>query len=270
MKIFPTPTWLVGCGNMAGAMVEGWRAATADFAPVTVIRPSGTKVEGLRVVRTAAEAGTPPSLIVLGFKPQQLAEVAPTLAPYLSSKTVILSLLAGADVATLRKRFPGAAAIVRAMPNLPVAVRRGVVALYTEDADDTVREHLSAMIAPLGFGVWTLDEARFGAIGSVAGSGPAYVARFIDALAKAGVASGLHPETAHTIAVETIYGTGWLAATTREEPAELARRVASPKGTTEAGLAVLDSKDALEKLVAEAIEAAGRRGAELRKEAGGG
>jgi pyrroline-5-carboxylate reductase len=269
MKIFPTPTWFVGCGNMAGAMVEGWRHATADFAPVTVIRPSGTAVDGIRVVKSAREAGPPPSLVILGFKPQQLGDVAPDLAPFLSSKTVILSLLAGADVATLRKRFPGAAAIVRAMPNLPVAVRRGVIALYSEDADETVREHLSAMIAPLGFGVWTLDEARFGAIGSVAGSGPAYVARFIDALAKAGVERGLHPETAQTIAVETVYGTGWLAAMTREAPDALARRVASPKGTTEAGLAVLDSEDALEKLVLKTIEAAGQRGSDLGKEVGG-
>lgn len=269
MKIFPAPTWLVGCGNMTGAMVEGWRMAGADFGTVTVIRPSGTAVEGLRVVRGAKEAGTPPALVVLGFKPQQLGDIAPQLAPYLSSKTVVLSLLAGADVAILRRRFPGAAAIIRAMPNLPVAVRRGVIALYSEDASEAVREQISGLIAPLGYGLWTLDEARFGAVGSVAGSGPAYVARFIEALAAAGLERGLHADTAHTIAVETVLGTGSLAATTGESMQELARRVASPKGTTEAGLAVLDREEGIGKLVRETVEAAARRGAELGEEVRG-
>lgn len=269
MKIFPAPTWLVGCGNMTGAMVEGWRMANADFGAVTVVRPSGTAVAGVRVVKSAKEAGAPPALVVLGFKPQQLGEIAPQLAPYLSSKTVLLSLLAGADAATLRKRFPGAAAVVRAMPNLPVAVRRGVVALYSEDANEKVRGELSNLIAPLGYGLWTLDEARFGAVGSVAGSGPAYVARFIEALSAAAVDRGLHPDTAHTIAVETVLGTGTLAATTRDSMQELARRVASPKGTTEAGLAVLDREDGVERLVRETVEAAARRGAELGEEVRG-
>ena len=266
MKIFPNPTWLVGCGNMTGAMVDGWRSAQADFGGVTVIRPSGTPVEGIRTVTSAAEAGPPPALVVLGFKPQQLADVAPKLAPFLSAKTVVLSLLAGADAATLRKRFPGAAAVVRAMPNLPVAIRRGVVALYSEDADQSAQDQLSAIIAPLGFGLWTADEARFGAVGAVAGSGPAYVARFIDALAAAAAGRGLDPDMARTIAVETVLGTGWLAATTHEAPQELARRVASPNGTTEAGLTVLDNQSQLEKLVMETIEAAAHRGVELGEE----
>jgi pyrroline-5-carboxylate reductase len=269
MKIFPAPTWLVGCGNMTGAMVDGWRMAGADFAGVTVVRPSGTAVPDLRVVRSAREAGSPPALVVLGFKPQQLGEVAPQLAPFLSAKTVVLSLLAGADAATLRKRFPGAAAIVRAMPNLPVAVRRGVIALYSEDASEPVREQISSLIAPLGYGLWTLDEARFGAVGSVAGSGPAYVARFIEALASAAVDRGLHPDTAHTIAVETVLGTGTLAATTLEGPQELARRVASPNGTTEAGLAILDEEHGMQALVRRTVEAAARRGVELGEEVRG-
>lgn len=269
MKIFPEPTWLVGCGNMTGAMVEGWRAAQAEFGGVTVVRPSGTPVEGIRTVTSAAQAGSPPSLVVLGFKPQQLADIAPKLAPYLSARTVVLSLLAGADAATLRKRFPGAAAIVRAMPNLPVAVRRGVIALYSEDASQAVQDQLSALIAPLGFGLWTIDEARFGAVGAVAGSGPAYVARFVDALAAAGAQRGLDPDMARTLAVETVLGTGWLAATTGEPPQDLARRVASPNGTTEAGLAVLDQDSRLLSLVKDTIEAAARRGVELGAEVRG-
>jgi pyrroline-5-carboxylate reductase len=266
MNPFPTPTWLVGCGNMTGAMVEGWHAASVGFSNVTVIRPSGVPVEGIRTVRSAAEAGPPPKLVVLGFKPQQLAEAAPQLAPYLSARTTVLSLLAGADAATLRSRFPGAAAIVRAMPNLPVAVRRGVVALYSEDVDQVAKEQISALIGHLGTGIWTLDEARFGAVGAVAGSGPAYVARFIEALGKSAIDLGLAPETAQMIALETVFGTAWLAASTKEAPEELARRVASPRGTTEAGLAILDREQGMTALLKETIEAAARRGAELREE----
>jgi pyrroline-5-carboxylate reductase len=266
MNLFPAPTWLVGCGNMTGAMVDGWRAANVDLSPVTVIRPSGTPVDGIRTVRTPVEAGTPPRLVVLGFKPQQLGEVAPKLAPYLSSKTIVLSLLAGADAATLRARFPGAAAIVRTMPNLPVAIRRGVIALYSPDADEGVRNLVSPLISQLGFGLWAIDEARFGAVGGIAGSGPAYVARFIGALAKVGEERGLDPALAQTIATETVLGTAWLGASTNEPPAELARKVASPKGTTEAGLAVLDSADGMESLVRRTIEAAAARSAELAGE----
>lgn len=263
---FPTPTWLVGCGNMTGAMVEGWRAAAIDFSGVVAIRPSGTPVEGIRTVRSAAEAGAPAQLVILGFKPQQLAEVVPQLAPYLTARTVVLSLLAGADVATLRGRFPGAAAIVRAMPNLPVAVRRGVVALYSEDVSQPAKDEVSVLIGQLGVGIWTHDEARFGAVGAVAGSGPAYVARFIDALAQAGVGRGLAPETAQMIALETVFGTAWLSASSKEAPKELARRVASPKGTTEAGLAVLDREQGIESLVRDTVEAAAKRGLELAQE----
>ncbi|MEO5774046.1 MAG: pyrroline-5-carboxylate reductase [Sphingomicrobium sp.] len=266
MNLFPTPTWLVGCGNMTGAMVDGWRSAGVDFSGVIVIRPSGTPVEGIRTVRSAAEAGLPPQLVILGFKPQQLAEVAPQLAPYLSSKTVLLSLLAGADLGTLRARFPGVATIVRAMPNLAVSVRRGVTALVGEDGHDASRTLIGNLMAPLGLGFWSVDEAAFGVAGAISGPGPAYVARFLAALEKVGIERGLDPGLAKAIAVETVFGTAWLAAGSEEPFAELARKVASPKGTTEAGLAVLDGERGLDALVRETIEAAAARGAELREQ----
>jgi pyrroline-5-carboxylate reductase len=115
--------------------------------------------------------------------------------------------------------------------------------------------------------MWMADEAKLAALGSVAGAGPAYVARFVDALARAGVSRGLTPEIAATIARETVLGTAWLAATTGEDMASIAGRVASPKGTTEAGLAVLDRDEVLDQLVGLAIDAAARRGAELAEEA---
>jgi pyrroline-5-carboxylate reductase len=264
---FPQPTWFVGCGNMGGAMLDGWRTAGVECGAVTVIRPSGKPVEGARTVTSIAEAGAPPQLVVLAFKPQKLDEIAPQLRSRLSSKTVIVSLLAGVEAASLRERFPGVAAIVRAMPNLPVAVRRGVTGLYAEDLAEGSRRQLNDLFTALGFAMWMADEKKLAALGAVAGSGPAYAARFIDALAKAGIKRGLTPEIASTIARETVLGTAWMAATTHEDMASIAKRVASPNGTTQAGLDVLDGDRVLDELIAVTIDAAERRGTELANEA---
>jgi pyrroline-5-carboxylate reductase len=252
---------------MAGAMVEGWRGAGADLGEAVVIRPSGKPVEGMNVVTQFGAAGRQPRLVILGFKPQQLDEVAPRLTGWVSGPTTVVSLLAGVEAASIRERFPNAGAIVRAIPNLPVAVRRGVVGLYSEDASDEVRDELSQFFAKLGFTMWTNKESSLAAIGSVAGAGPAYVARFIDALAKAGVEKGLSEELAQTLALETVLGTAWMGAATRESMGEIVSRVASPNGTTEAGLAVLGRDDVLDKLVSLTISAASRRGTELAEEA---
>jgi pyrroline-5-carboxylate reductase len=263
----PVPTWLVGCGNMGHAMVVGWRSAGIDLSSAVVVRPSATPVEGVRTVPTPQDAGPPPKLVVLAFKPQKLDEVAPRLRSFLSAQTVILSILAGVEAASLRERFPGAAAIVRAMPNLPVAVRRGVIALYSEDADDRVSRQIAEIMAPLGFAPWMTDEAKFAAVGSVAGAGPAYVARFIAALTRAGERRGLSTEISATIALETVFGTAWTAAANQESMESLAKRVASPNGTTEAGLSILDKDAALDDLIGATIDAAARRGAELASDA---
>ena len=263
--ILPAPAWFVGCGNMGGAIVDGWRTAGIDLSQAVVIRPSGTPVEGVRTVSALPDAGVPPRLVVLGVKPQKLDEVAPQLKPWITGRTTIVSILAGVEVASLRQRFPTAGAIVRAMPNLPVAMRRGVTALYTDSADAALKQQLGDLFAALGWAMWTVDEARLAAIGAVAGAGPAYVARFVAALAKAGEARGLSPEIAATIALETVLGTAWMAATTGEAMDAVAKRVASPNGTTEAGLAVLDQ--ALDDLIGATIDAAARRGAELAEAA---
>jgi pyrroline-5-carboxylate reductase len=263
----PAPTWFVGCGNMGGAIVDGWRAGGLDLGPVTVVRPSGKAVEGARTVTSFADAGPPPRLALLAFKPQKLDEIAPDLRRLLSGNTIVVSLLAGVEVASLRQRFPGAAAIVRAMPNLAVAVRRGVTGLYSPDLDKQAEVQLNDLFSALGFAMWMSDEGKLAALGSVAGAGPAYVARFIDALAKAGEKRGLTYDIAATIARETVLGTAWMAATTGEDMESIVRRVASPNGTTEAGLAVLDREQVLNDLVALTIEAAARRGAELAEDA---
>jgi pyrroline-5-carboxylate reductase len=267
MLEIPTPTWFVGCGNMGGAILDGWRMGGLDLSPVTVIRPSGKPVEGTRVVTSVVEAGAPPKVVVLAFKPQKLDEVAPELRRFLSAKTTVVSLLAGVEAASLRERFPAVGAIVRAMTNLPVAVRRGVTGLYSADLGAREQEELNNLFSALGFAMWMADEQKLAALGSVAGAGPAYVARFVAALTKAGMKRGLTEEIAATLALETVLGTAWMASTRSESMESIAKRVASPEGTTEAGLAVLDHDHVLDQLVELTIDAAARRGAELAEEA---
>ena len=269
MTTLPGATWVVGCGQMAGAMVEGWRTAGVDLSAAVAVRPSGRPVTGVRTVASLEEAGPPPTLVILGFKPQQLDEVAAELAPLLTPQTIVLSILAGVEIDSLWLRFANVRAIVRAMPNLPVAVRRGVVALYSDDSDRQLRQQLANLFGVLGHAPWMSEEVGLSAVGSVAGAGPAYVARFIDALAKAGVQRGLSREMASTIAIETVLGTAWMAAASGETMDALAKRVASPNGTTEAGLAVLDHDNVLDGLIGVTIEAAARRGAELAAAARG-
>jgi len=263
----PAPTWFVGCGNMGGAIIDGWRVGELDLSPVTAIRPSGKAIDGIRVVTSPGEAGAPPKLVVLAFKPQKLVEVAPQLAAFIGAETVVISLLAGVELATLRAHFPKALGIVRATPNLPVAVRRGVTGLYGDLAAGQLKQQIGDLFVALGFAMWMADEEKLGALGAVAGAGPAYVARFIAALAKAGVKRGLSEEIAATLALETVLGTAWMAASTGESMDSIATRVASPKGTTQAALDVLDREGVLDQLVAITIEAAARRGAELAEEA---
>jgi pyrroline-5-carboxylate reductase len=263
----PEPTWFVGCGNMGGAILDGWRLGGLDLAPVTIIRPSGKAVEGARVVTSLAEAGSAPKIAVLAFKPQKLDEIAPQLRQHLSARTVVVSLLAGVEAASLRQRFPGVGAIARASTNLPVAVRRGIIGLYSPDADGPAQTDLNNLFSALGYTMWMADEQKLAALGSVSGAGPAYVARFVAALAKAGVKRGLTEQIASTIALETVLGTAWMAATDKESMQSVAKRVASPNGTTEAGLKVLDGDDAMDALVERTIEAAARRGVELAEEA---
>ncbi len=255
------PTWIVGCGNMAGAMVEGWRSAGVDLSRAVVIRPSGTPIEGVRTVRTLGEAGRQPGLVMLGFKPQQLDDVAPGLAPWITKRTTIVSILAGVEGASLRARFPNAEAIVRAMPNLPVSVRRGIVPLFSDDASQTTRDTLGELFRALGMAIWCATMEAFAATGSVSGPGPAYVARFIAALTDAGTSRGLDPELALTVARETVFGSAWLAATTGETMDAIVARVRSPNGTTQAGLEVLDAE--LPDLVDRTLSASSRRSVEL-------
>lgn len=265
--LLPGPIWLIGCGNMAGAMLAGWLAAGADPRQITVVRPSGRPVaDGVRVL-TAPPEDEVPALVLLGVKPQKLGEVAAIVAPALAPETILVSILAGVELATLHRLFPAPRAIVKAMPNTPVALGKGLVELCSDSDDARARAVVEHLMAALGRALWFEDEGLFSVASAITAAGPAFLFRFIDALAAGGAALGLAPGQAMLLAKAMVEGAGALAAASDESPAELARRVASPKGTTEAGLAILDGEKGLGDLVLRTLEASRRRGAEMAEAA---
>jgi pyrroline-5-carboxylate reductase len=267
--LLPGPLWLVGCGNMAGAMLAGWLAAGLDPAQVTVIRPSGREAApGVRVLDHFPEDEVP-ALVLLGFKPKTLDEVAPKLAPALDPETILISILAGVEQAALRARFTAPRRIVKAMPNLPVRLGKGVTNLFSDSADPEARALAGSLMAALGHAEWHDDEVAFQAAGILTGAGPAFLFRFIDALAAAGEAVGLKRDQSLRLATAMVEGSAALAAASGDSPAELARRVASPGGTTQAGLEILDDGEALRTLVRRTLQAGRDRSIAMAAEARG-
>jgi pyrroline-5-carboxylate reductase len=265
--LLPGPLFLIGCGNMAGAMLKGWLDAGADASEITIVRPSGKPAgEGVRVLTSLPEDEVP-AIVLLGVKPQKLDEVAPPLAPVLAPETILISILAGVEVAALRQRFPTPRNIVRAMPNTPVALRKGVVGLHASAVEPHARASVERLMAALGHIEWIDDEALFALAGHLTAAAPAFLFRFLDALAEAGAALGLPEEQARRLALFMAEGASALAAALDAAPAELARRVASPGGTTEAGLKMLDAADGLKPLLLRTLDASRRRGIEMAEAA---
>ncbi|HYZ47578.1 MAG TPA: NAD(P)-binding domain-containing protein, partial [Sphingomonas sp.] len=181
------PVWLIGCGNMAGAMLRRWLEAGLPPKAVTVVRPSGiAPAPGVRTLRAVPPGEAPPRVLLLGVKPQKLDEVARAVATASGPETLVVSILAGTELEALRARLPSVGAVVRAMPNLPVAIGRGVVALYGDAGER--RAELETLIGALGLVEWVATEAQFEAVTSLAGCGPAFLFRFISALAEGGAA----------------------------------------------------------------------------------
>lgn len=258
---------LVGCGNMGGAMLAGWLASGMAPSRFTVVDPVLAEAPGGVELLRQVPGGRRFDAVLLGVKPQLLGEVAPQVVPVVGSGTLILSILAGVELASLAARFPGAGGFVRIMPNLAAAIGKSPVALFAPALDPAGRDAVAALMEPLGTPAWLGDEEQFHAVTALAGSGPAFVYRFIDALAAGAVALGLPPEQAQSLALATVEGAALLAAASPHDPGELARRVASPGGTTQAGLDVLDAEGAIARLVAATLAAACDRSAEMAREA---
>ncbi|MXO84712.1 pyrroline-5-carboxylate reductase [Altererythrobacter aurantiacus] len=257
---------VAGYGAMASAMVEGWIAAGIPPGTFTIYNPRKKSApEGTHF--TLDVPATPFDAVLLGFKPHMLADVAPDLAPSVSGQTVILSVLAGIELATLKQAFPKAGGVVRFMPNLAIALGKSPNALLADGLTERQREQVTALGRAGGTAEWLEDESQFDLVTALAGSGPGFVYRFIDALAAGAAAQGLSQEQAQRLAVQMVEGAAALAASSQLSPGELAARVASPGGMTQKGLDVLDQNDALNELVENCLVAARNRGRQMAEEA---
>jgi len=257
---------IVGCGNMGGAMLQGWLAAGTDPAVFTVVDPVLPQApEGVTLLREVPETGAF-STVLLGVKPQMLADVAPPVEHLVGPSTLLLSILAGVELATLANCFPRAAGHLRIMPNLAAALGKSPIAVVGQGLDAAAKDGAEAFLAPLGSVEWLESEALMDAVTALAGSGPAFVYRFIDALAAAATRLGLPAGQAERLALSTVEGASLLASNAPHSPGELARRVASPGGTTQAGLDTLDRDGALSRLIEETLRSARDRSAEMAAE----
>ncbi len=256
----------IGCGNMAGAMLEGWLAAGLDAGRFTIVDPVRDSVPGdIPILREIPAEGAF-NAILLGVKPQNLPEIAPVVAPLAGSETTVLSLLAGVELDVLGENFPDAQANVRVMPNLAVSMGKAPIALSAKGLSDEEQAVITALMQPLGTPEW-IGEDKFDLVTALAGSGPAFVYRFIDALGAASIRLGLSEEQARQLALAMVEGASALAAQSEHDPAKLADMVASKGGVTRAGLDVLDDGDALTQLVTVCLRAARDRSAEMAREA---
>ena len=264
LKGFTGRMLLVGCGNMAGAMLDRWLKAGLDPAAVAIVDPFAAPRDGIAQFASLAEwrgAGGAAEWIMLGMKPQQLGEVAGDLADVVTGETHLLSILAGVSLADLAARFPAAGAQARILPNLAARIGAGVSAVASSgDADSAA---ISALLAPLGTVVALADDSTMDLVTAFTGSGPAFVFRLIESYAAAGERLGLSAEDALKLATATFGGATALLAESREKPGTLIAQVASKGGTTQAGLDVLDSDGQLAALLTNVLRAARDRGREL-------
>ena len=257
---------VVGCGNMAGAMLEGWLASGLSAELFTIVDP----------VREAGPCGLPVQralptdgrfdAILLGVKPQLLDAIVPGVSALAGPQTAILSLLAGVELSSIAARFPDAGGYVRVMPNLAVSLGKAPIALAAIGLDEAGCEACFALMQRLGTPHW-IGEDKFDLVTALAGSGPAFVYRFIDALGTASIRLGLAEEQARELALAMVEGAAALAAQSPHNPGKLAEMVASKGGVTREGLDVLDENEALIRLITETLRAARDRSAEMAREA---
>lgn len=255
---------LVGCGRMGGAMLTGWLANGIAPGAVTVIDPNARPDWADSGVRLNAPPPADPAVLVLAVKPQMMGGVLDGMT--IGSGTLVVSVAAGVTLETYGRAFPGAP-VVRAMPNTPAAIGRGITALIGNPAASPADMDLAqALMAVVGEVVRLEDEAQMDAVTALSGSGPAYVFHLIEALTQAGIAEGLTSAMSLQLARATVAGAGALAMADDTPPAALREAVTSPNGTTAAGLAILMDADAgLPPLVRRTVAAAAGRSRELGK-----
>lgn len=254
---------MIGCGRMGSALTRGWvgREVLAYDPAVELLPPGVRRVESLDL------ASLPEELIVfLAVKPQLFADVAPLVAPIAARGDMLVSIMAGTPLATLSQQLGGTSRLVRAMPNTPVAIGRGITAaIGCAGVDAADRVVVETMLRAGGEVVWLEAEADLDAVTAISGSGPAYFFRFVEALARAGQSVGLAPTLAMQLARATFTGAAALADMREETLATLRTEVTSPGGTTAAGLAQLDHDNVLDRLLVDVVVAATERSRALAR-----
>ena len=267
---------LLGCGKMGSAMLEGWLADTNLDANFTIIEPHQTHLgwlQGQKSVRLYADCaaanadGAPVStMIVLAVKPQMMDDAIAGLGDMKHADCAYLSIAAGISTGWLKQRLGDAAIVIRAMPNTPAAIGKGITALYADAPNqppNQARNLASQLLAAVGQVVHVQDEALMDGVTALSGSGPAYVFLLVEAMTEAGIKAGLPDDLAAELAKATVCGAGALMAAVDTAPAILRENVTSKGGTTAAALAVLMADDGLTSLMTKAVAAAKARSIEL-------
>ena len=264
-----SPIVLAGAGKMGGAMLAGWLAQGLDAGKVAVIEPHPSDdirallTKGIRLNPSARDIGAVATLVV-ALKPQSFREAGPDLKPFAGPATLVVSIMAGTTIASIETVCGGS--VVRAMPNTPAAIGRGItVAVAANNVSPDQRAVADALLRATGSVEWVDDESLMDAVTAVSGSGPAYVFLLAEELARAGVEAGLPPDLASKLARETVAGSGELLHRSELASATLRQNVTSPGGTTAAALEVLMGQDGMQSLLTRAVAAATRRSRELAK-----
>lgn len=259
---------LVGAGKMGGAMLEGWLALGLNPRNVSIFDPDPSpEIRSLSAkgaaINPAEGAAGKPSVIILAVKPQIAADVMPSVAAIAGADALAISVMAGKTLSFLQAALPNVA-IVRAMPNTPAAIGRGITVLVPNaKVTPAQRSVATDLLSATGKVEWISDEALMDAVTAVSGSGPAYVFLLAEALAQAGVAAGLPKELAEKLARETVAGSGELLRRSPQDPATLRKNVTSPGGTTAAALEILMGPHGFAALMTKAVAAAAKRSKEL-------
>ena len=260
---------LAGAGKMGGAMLSGWLAQGLDARRVVVIEPTPSDDIRSLAARSVRLNPSPKDVsdiaaLVVALKPQAFREAGPGLRAFVEPATLVVSIMAGMTIASISQACGGS--VVRAMPNTPAAVGRGItVAVAAKNVGDVQRATADALLHAIGSVEWVQDEALMDAVTAVSGSGPAYVFLLAEELARAGVEAGLPEALASRLARETVAGSGELLHRSDLAAATLRQNVTSPGGTTAAALEVLMGPDAMQSLLTRAVAAATRRSKELAK-----
>lgn len=256
---------LLGCGKMGSAMLAGWLRNGLPPQSVWVIDPNPSDWLKQQGVHIGDDLPDNPAIALIAVKPQMMKDALPDVKALGNGNTLVISVAAGTPMATFEAMLGAQTPIIRAMPNTPAAIGRGITALIgnarTNDDDLDLAE---ALLWSIGQTVRLDDESQMDAVTAVSGSGPAYVFHLIETLAAAGVAEGLPEEMAMTLAKATVGGAGDLAENADEDPGQLRVNVTSPNGTTQAALEVLmDAENGFPALLRRAVAAAANRSREL-------